>query len=230
NLRKKIVINIMEVSDMIRDKNLSYCVLNLDYMLYLEVAMIAANKNLYNSVNPYYALINMYIKKCIALCEQKKKVKEIFEQFDVNPTDTIMLILQNLKNMIDSEIKNSLCTSDAKNTRFQPEVVYQVFRGPPHFEKDVSVSCKSVGNDIVMNKYFKNCLFDVIGTKNLGLFHDKTWMERLDTVNSTPKVLISECLGKDLNNINENVNLGVSWIHNGCSSYKTFNIVKNRNK
>jgi len=230
NFRKRTVINIMEVSDMIRDKSVSYCALNLDYTLYLDMAIIAANKNIYNSVNPYYAFINMYIKKCIALCEQKKKVKEIFEQFNVNATDTMMLILGNLKCMIDSEIKNAQCIADSKIMRFEPEIVYQVFRGPPHFERHVSVSCKYVGNDIVMSKYFKNCLFDVIGTKNLGLFHDKTWMERLDSVNITPKVLISECLGKDLNNINENVSLGVSWMDNGCSAYKTFNIVKNRKK
>lgn len=230
NLRKIAVMNIMEVSDMIRDKSVSYCAFNLDYTLYLDMAMIAANKNVYNSMNPYYALVNMYIKKCIALCEQKKKLKEIFEQFNVNATDTMMLILVNLKCMNDSEIKNAQCIADSKNMRFEPEIVYQVFRGPPRFERHVSVSCKNVGNDIVMSKYFKNCLFDVIGTKNLGIFHDKTWMERLDSVNITPKVLINECLGKDLNNINENVSLGVSWIDNGCSAYKTFNIVKTRKK
>jgi len=86
NLRKRTVINIMEVSDMIRDKSVSYCAFNLDYTLYLEMATIAANKNVYNSMNPYYVLVNMYIKKCIALCEQKKKLKEIFEQFNVNAT------------------------------------------------------------------------------------------------------------------------------------------------
>lgn len=202
----------MEVSDMIRDKNLPYVLVNLDYPIYLELAIAVVGRSIYNTMNPYYALVNTYIKKCVALCEQKKKAKEIYEQFNVNPTDTMLLVLQNLKRMTDSETKSSAQRIlDSKCMRwFDPDVTYQVFRGPPHFERHVSVSCKAVGDDIMMSKYFKNCLFDVIGTKNLGIFHDKTWMERLETVNITPKVLILECTGKDLNDVNESVSLGVS--------------------
>lgn len=228
--KKCLSVTIMDLCELLCDKNLSYTLMALDYDLYVETAVAATAKKVYKSMFPFHAAVTEYIKKCIALCESKKKNKEILEQFEVNPQETLMLILSNLKSMRESELKSTQQVTDTRKVYFDPETTYNVFRGTPHFETHVSVTCKVINDDVYQIKSYKNCVFDVIGTQKQGLFHDKTWLERLKTVNITPKVVVEEVSGSELNNIAGNAYLGVSWMESDGSTYKTFNIQKKHKK
>lgn len=63
-------------------------------------------------------------------------------------------------------------------------------------------------------------MYDVVGTRKLGVFVDKTWSERLNAADIKPKVIIKDYRGSELNELDENVGLGVSWMSpDGLAAY-----------
>lgn len=117
-------------------------------------------------------------------------------------------------------------TSPEKSRRFDPNTVYTVFRGP-----HVSVVCRTVDDDVYQIKMCRNCVYDVVGTRKMGVFVDKTWSEHLNTVDIKPKVIIKDYRGSELNELDENVGLGVSWMSpDGLAAYGTYTLSKNRKK
>lgn len=228
--RKTICFSILDIANLLCDRNITYILARMDYDLYLNTAISAVNKSAYNSIEPFNALVSIFLKLGVELRNKNKKSKEIQDQFKVNPTETMMLILNNLKSFREDEL-TSKRHADAKNVksqmRFDPNTVYYCFEGPLHFDSHVSIAYKMVGDDMYQVKYYKNCIFDVIGTKN-ELFYDKNWIERLEKLSVTPKVMIKEFTGAQLNEIDDNKSIGVSWMDNGKSYYKTFNITKSR--
>lgn len=228
--RKTICLSILDIANLLCDRNITYILARMDYDLYLTTAIAAVNKSAYTSIEPFNALVSMFLKLGVELRNKNKKSKEIQDQFKVNPTETMMLILNNLKSFREDELANKYLL-DAKNVksqmRFDPDTVYYCFEGPLHFDSHVSIAYKMVGDEMYQVKYYKNCIFDVIGTKN-ELFYDKTWIERLEKLSVTPKVMIKKFTGTQLNEIDDNKSIGVSWMDNGKSYYKTFNITKSR--
>lgn len=230
DFRKIVCLSILDIANLLCDKNITYILARMDYDLYLNTAISAVNKFAYTSIEPYNALIAMFLKLGVELRNKNRKSKEIQDQFKVNPTETMTLILNNLKSFREDELTNKRL-SDSKNVksqmRFDPDTVYHCFEAPLHFDSHVSIAYKIVNDKTYQVKYYKNCIFDVIGTKD-ELFYDKNWIERLEQLKVTPKIMIKELTGAQLNEIDDNKSLGVSWMDNGKSYYKTFNITKSR--
>lgn len=211
--KRKIIQTIMRISDLINDRSLSHIVHEYDLNLYMEIARTTCRKNIFKSIAPYWGLFNNYIKNCIVLFKQKAKQHEITNQFTVNPTKAVEIVLD--------EIESSLQSSD-NNKKFNNEQTYQVYESEKAFQHNIILTNIETATDNFQVQLFNDCIYDVMGSKQHGLFDEMTWTERLKQLEtSTPKIRVEDRQGSVLNDDKRTVYMGVSWLENGKYRYIT---------
>lgn len=228
--KTNIMQTILRISDLINDRTLSCVALEYDIRRYIILMRAATKKHAYHTIAPFWALFNNYIKNCVVLFQQKQKLTEITNQFKVNPSVTVELVA--------SEVEASLQAKDnedhTKYQKFNDTQLYQVYESEKMFQHLVTLSYIDVGDDTYQVTLYNDCIYDVIGSRKLGLFLNKNWLDRLNSIETAiPMIVIQNRLGKYLNNDNKrNVYLGVSWMENGKFQYHSVHkkAIKRANK
>lgn len=221
--RKSLIRTLLETSDVLRDKSFSKLAMSVHPKMYLLAVKFYIEKNQFASICPYDALINKYIQTCIASKSQASEREKIVNQFEVNACAIV-------ENMISGLPERN--ESSTKSVKFEEGRTYYVFEGPINFPRDLTYTYKKVNGKFYQIVTYKDCLYDVIGTED-ELFCNKTWPERLDSIDYSAKIIIEKRAGSELNEYNGNATLATAWTEDNrfhCKHYTFVHREKRTNK
>lgn len=217
--RRSLIRTMLETSDVLRDKSYSKLAMSIHPTLYMEKLTTNAKKKTYASICPYDALINKYIQTCIASKSQASEREKIINQFKVNAVAIVANMIASLSDENDT----------VKSVKFDDRRKYYVFEGPVNFPRDLTYTYKNCGGKYHQIVTYKDCLYDVIGTED-ELFSNKTWQERLDSIDYTAKIIIQEMTGAELNAYNGNATLATAWMEDTRFHCKHYTFIKREHK
>lgn len=218
-MRKTLILAMLETSDLLRDKSYSKLAMAVQPKIYLLAIKFYLEKKPLASICPYDALINRYIQTCIASKSQASEREKIVNQFHVNANAIV-------ENMITSLSEGK---ERASSVKFEDSHTYFVFEGPINFPRDLTYTYKKHNGKQYQIATYKDCLYDVIGTED-ELFSNKTWQERLDSIDYTAKIRIQKKTGAELNEFNGNATLATSWMDDNRFYYKYYTFHKRDQK
>lgn len=213
--RKTLIQAILETSDALRDKSYSKLAMAVHPKIYVKAVKFYIEKKPFATICPYDALITKYIHTCIASKSQASEREKIVNQFDVNAYAIV-------ENMIDSLPDDN---DTVKSVKFEDTRTYYVFEGPVNFPRDLTYTYKMYNGKYHQIVTYKDCLYDVIGTED-ELFSDKTWQERLDSIDYTAKIIIQKKNGAELNEYNGNATLTTAWMEDNRFHCKHYTFIK----
>lgn len=217
--RKTLIQAVLETSDVLRDKSYSKLAMAVHSKIYVLAIKYYIEKKPFATICPYDALINKYIQTCIASKWQTSEREKIVNQFDVNAYAIV-------ENMIDSLPGDN---DTVKSVKFEEERAYYVFEGPVNFPRDLTYTYKNYNGKYHQIVTYKDCLYDVIGTED-ELFSNKTWEERLGSIDYTAKIIIQKKTGAELNEYNGNATLATAWMDDNRFHCKHYTFVKREHK
>lgn len=217
--RKGLIQSMLETSDVLRDKGYSKLAMAVHPNIYVTVVKYYIEKKPFASICPYDALINKYIQTCIASKSQASEREKIVNQFNVNAYAIV-------ENMISSLPDDN---ETVKSVKFEEGRTYYVFEGPINFPRELAYTYKDYNGKRHQIVTYKDCLYDVIGTED-ELFSDKTWQERLDSIEYTAKIIIQKKTGAELNEYNGNATLTTAWMDDDRFHCKHYTFVKREHK
>lgn len=218
-MRKTLIQAILETSDVLRDKGYSKLAMAVQPKIYVLAIKYYIEKKPFATICPYDALINKYIQTCIASKSQASEREKIVNQFNVNAYAIV-------ENMIDSLPDDN---ETVKSVKFEEGRTYYVFEGPINFPRDLTYTYKEYNGKHHQIVTYKDCLYDVIGTED-ELFSNKTWEERLDSIEYTAKIIIQKKTGAELNEYNGNATLATAWMDDNRFHCKHYTFVKREHK
>lgn len=238
--RKILIQALIEMSEMLKDKPCSKLAMEISPTGYVSLLKENIRHKLLHSIAPFDALINKYIKECIALHYQDTQRTIIHNQFKVNMMTTISSIIESLP----PPTPNKVSTNSIKACAFDPNQEYQYYRGSPNYTKDIVTAYYDHEGKRYKILTYNDCLYDVIGyvyestdgqgekiTSESKLFDRESWLDRLSKVPYRTKVVISEATGSELNDFNGTADLTVSWLNDsGLTFTKTFTFKKRDKK
>lgn len=211
--------SILETSDVLHDKSYSRLAMAIHPETYVTVVKEYVEKKRFATICPADALINKYIQTCIASKSQASEREKIINQFNVNAS----AIVDNMINSLPDD------NETLKSVKFEEGRTYYVFEGPVNFPRDLTYTYKIYNGKLHQIVTYKDCLYDVFGTKD-ELFSNKTWQERLDSIDYTAKIIIQKKTGAELNEYNGNATLATSWMENNRFHCKNYTFIKRENK
>lgn len=210
--RKSLIRTLLETSDVLRDRSFSKLAMAVHPKMYLLAVKYYIEKNQFASIYPYDALMNNYIQTCIASKSQASEREKIVNQFEVNACAIV-------ENMIGSLPDRN--ESSAKTVKFEDGRIYHVFEGPANFPRYLNHTYKKFDGKYYQIVTYKDCLYDVIGTED-ELFCNKTWPERLNSIDYSAKIIIETKTGAELNEYSGNATLAACWMEDNrihCNYY-----------
>lgn len=216
---KNLIRAILETSEVLRDKSYSKLAMAVHPTIYVYAIKYFIEKKPFSNICPYDALINKYIQTCIASKSQASEREKIVNQFNVNAYAIV-------ENMIDSLPDEN---DTVKSVKFEEGRTYHVFEGPVNFPRDLTYTYKNYNGKYYQIVTYKDCLYDVIGTED-ELFSNKTWEERLDSIDYTAKIIIQKKTGKELNEYNGNATLATAWMDDNRFHCKNYTFIKRDQK
>lgn len=238
--RKMLIQALIEVSEMLKDKQCSKLALEISTSGYISLLKEYLRRNNLHTSAPFDALISKYIKECIPLHDQELQRGIITNQFRMNISSTIHNIIDNLPPLSNNKVTSSSTVSAGGNKitahTFKSDQAFEVYCGPPNYVRDVVTSYYNHEGKRYKILTYTDCLYDVIGyvyesTDGKGekvvvesrLFDRDTWLERLDKIPYRTKVIVNKMSGQELNEFNGNADMTVSWLNeSGLALTKTY--------
>lgn len=217
--RKTLIQAVLETSDVLRDKSYSRLAMAVQPKIYVLAIKHYIDKKPFATICPYDALINKYVQTCIASKSQASEREKIVNQFDVNAKAIVEYMINSLPD--DNET--------IKSVKFEEGRMYYVFEGPVNFPRELAYTYKEYNGKHYQIVTYKDCLYDVIGTED-ELFSNKTWQERLDSIEYTAKIIIQKKTGAELNEYNGNATLATAWMDDNKFHCKHYTFIKREHK
>lgn len=233
NQRKILVSALIEISEMLKDKSCSKLALEISPQGYATLINDYLKNNWIHSMAPCDAIINKFIKECIPLHDQDKMRTVIYNQCKVNMSQVIHDIISKLPKQ---EPKLQIQQNANKAPQFAKNQKYQYYLGPMHYTRDLMTGYLVSENKRYKILTYNDCLYDVMGSTDLStqqseLYDTMSWMERLEKLPYRAKVIVSECTGSDLNDMNVNADITTSYIdEEGLSHSRTYSFKKKEKK
>lgn len=232
--RKSVIAALIEIAELVKERACSRLAMNISQSEYISLIRDYLKRNLLHSIAPFEALINKYLKDHIAMTNREKERTKIYNQLKVNISTTIEDIIQSIPPPErSSKVSTKACI-------FKPDQIYEFYKGVPNYTRDIVSTYYHHNGRRYKILTYNDCLFDVLGyvhessdkkTSECELFDKMSWSERIALVPYRTKILILQETGRDLNQLNCNADLTVSWMdENGLSCVKTFSIRKREKK
>lgn len=257
NAEKTIVQTFMELAEILGDKSYAKFAALINEEIYIAAAKWYIQKsNKFSTIYPYEHLISRYLRECVAPKYIDQEQSTIMKQFEVNPQSTITYVIKELSETNEfgcqAQVNGSALTNNAltgKKKRsvgdssnvVDPEMVYEVFRGPVNYKNRLLVTnLNREDNKVYRIVTYNDCLYDVVGcstdTMNENgvkinesiVYNRMPWSERLNLIPYRAKIELDVMSGEDINNFKGNASLTVSWMENGYECQKTLNIKNER--
>ncbi|UDM55419.1 gp83-like protein [Phenacoccus solenopsis nudivirus] len=227
--RLDFVKSIFRTSVILRERTLSVFISDLDFKTYIDFidSTIETTSTSNITVYPYHGAFLKWSIRCVIPSFKKSKLKQMLERFNVNPKDTIKDLLADLYASLREEEENNQQEKikKCKVDQFDSTKIYYVFnKGSNHFYLDIYPAYKTINDVDYQLLMYKSCVYDVVSVDGKACVRD-TWPERLNRVD-LPKITLEEKNGQELNDIDSNQTVGVSWMENDLSYYRTFILKK----
>lgn len=257
NAEKTIVQTFMELAEIMGEKSYAKFAALINEEIYIAAAKWYIQKNnKFSTIYPYEHLICRYLRECVAPKYIDQEQSTIAKQFEVNPQSTITYVIKELSETNEfggqaqvngSALTNAMLTGKKKRSvndptsTVDPEMVYEVFRGPINYKNRLLVTnVNRDENKVYRIVTYNDCLYDVVGCSmdtlnengvkmNESIVYNRMpWSERLQLIPYRAKIELDVMSGEDINNFKGNASLTVSWMENGYECQKTLNIKNER--
>lgn len=229
--QKLIVWALVEMSEMLKDKNCSKLAMDISQTWYIAVLRESMKGGRVHTIAPFDALINKYVRECIPLHDQDNHRKVITNQFKISIQQTINDIIKNFPPAIVKMSPNAV-----KSCQFDATQEYEYYVGPMNYTKDIVTGYIVSDNKRYKTLIYNDCLYDVLGSTDLATNHteiydNETWRQRLAKLPYRTKIIIEDAKGSFLNDLNITADLTVSWMNESNLTYtKTFPFKKREKK